>query len=148
MRLNVLPTDIGQGGVVAMRFRVQNECSLSTMASFAEQTRAEVEPQLHRHVEPRQAAGADLDARKIVDAPVALPDHRSDLADPNLGAVSLIQRAAGIITRSYNNEHHRAQKRLELVVKGAIDEDGLGRRLRPRPARHGIARTSSAGRRG
>jgi hypothetical protein len=73
MRLNVLPADIGQDGVVAMTFRVQNEGSLSTMACFAKQARAQVEPQLHRHVESRQAAGADRDARKIVDAPVALP---------------------------------------------------------------------------
>jgi len=34
--------------------------SFSAMASFAKQARAEVEPQLHRHVEARQAAGTNL----------------------------------------------------------------------------------------
>ncbi len=44
MSLDVLPADIGQNGVVAMTFRIQNQRSFSAMASFAKQARAEVEP--------------------------------------------------------------------------------------------------------
>src|SRR5580692_6428804 len=63
-------------------------------------------------------------------------------------AVGLVQRAARIIARGDDGKHHRAQKRLELIVERAIDEDGLGGRwLRPGPSRHATARTSSAGRR-
>ena len=85
MSLDVLPADIGQNGVVAMTFRVQNQGALAAMAGLSKQARAEVKPQLHRHVEARQAGGANLNTRKIVDALVTLADHRSDLADADLG---------------------------------------------------------------
>ena len=74
----------------------------------------------------RGIAADDLDTREIVDAPVAFTDHPSNLSDTDVRSVGLVERATRMVARRDDREDHRAQDRFELIIKRAIDEDGLG----------------------
>ena len=97
MDLDVLAADVRQRYIVAMRFRFQDQSALALVTAVAEEAGSEMQAQLHWHIETRYPRRTDLDPRKIVDAPVAFTDHSGDLADPDLGAVGLIECAPGVI---------------------------------------------------
>jgi hypothetical protein len=84
--LYILAANIGQDLVIAMRHRIEDQGELAAMPALAEEPCAEVKTQLHSHVEAGQAVG-DLDAREVVDNPIAFADDSSDLPDPDVGSV-------------------------------------------------------------
>ena len=63
-----------------MRLRLQDQGALPPMATLAEEPRAEVDAEFHRHVEAWHAAVLHLHARKVMDTPIAIADHGGDLA--------------------------------------------------------------------
>jgi len=84
--LYILAADIRQDLVITMRLRIEDQGALAAVPALAEEPCAEVKTQLHSHVEAGQAAG-ELDAREVVDNPVAFADHAGNLPDPDIGSV-------------------------------------------------------------
>ncbi len=66
------------------------------VTAFSQESGAEVKSKLHRHVDARHAGRIDFDARQVVNAPVAVPNHGGDFADPNLSAIGRAQSAARV----------------------------------------------------
>ena len=98
MGFDVLSADVRQSAVVAMRLCIQNKCTFSPVPWFAKYACAEVKSEFHGHVESRNAALGDFDARQVVNTPVALAYHRCDLAKSNLGTVVCVQRATRVVS--------------------------------------------------
>src|ERR1700722_14270683 len=132
-----------------MSLRFKDQGPFAPVSAPAEKSRPKMKAQLHRHVEPRHASRIDLDPRKIVYPPVALANHRGDLADPDLRPVGRIKRATRMVARRDDRKDHRAKNCLEPLVERAIDENGLGGwRLRRASVHRASARTLPAARRG
>jgi hypothetical protein len=117
---DVLAADVREQGVIPVPLGFENQGALPPMPGLSEQSGAEVQAKFQGHVEARQAAGGDLDARKIVNAPVTVADHGGDLADPCFSAIGRIQRAAGMVAGRDDREDDRPQDRLEVVIERGI----------------------------
>ena len=102
-----------------------------------------------RLVESRYAARVDLNARQVMDAVIALANHRSDLADSDFCSVCAIERASRVVTRRDDRKDHRTEDRLEFLVERAVNENRLGgKRLSRALVCHAVARTAPKMRRG
>jgi hypothetical protein len=104
-----------------------------------------VKSKLYRHVEAWHARRIHFDARQVMNALVAVPNHGGDFADPNLSAVCRVESTARIVAGEDGCKDHRAKDGLEPVIKRAINENGLGgRRLSRAQIGHALAWTSTA----
>lgn len=84
--------------------------------------------ELQRHIKARRGVGRiDLDARNIVNTPVASADHAGDFIEAIFAAIEPLQRAAGSKTACDDGENDGSIDGLEFVVERAIHKDRAGR---------------------
>jgi len=98
-------------------------CSASALLPMPELLRPHEDPELQRHVEPRQSRlRIPFHARDVVDRVLRLGDDAHDLDDPHITRVFRLQSTSGDESAVMDRENHRPEQRRMLLIERAVDD--------------------------
>ncbi len=122
--VNILAGNVGDKGPVAVCIPVQNQRRLFALIVTSKSSAPKKQPQLQRHVEPRQVGdGIELDRGEIVYAELAFFDDPFDLCQADIAGIVFLAGATSNKTEVAHGEDNGVEDRPVTGVEGAVDED-------------------------
>lgn len=124
MGVDIDPGDVRDELLIAVFLDIKDQQALVMLSFIAVPLGPEEQPQLERHVEPRQAIVAiELGPTNVVYAVPAFLDQIVELVDASLAAIVQLARRSGPEAARKDRENQRLEDWFVIRVEGTVYEN-------------------------
>jgi hypothetical protein len=125
MALDILAGDIGEKRLVSIGLSLEDKAPLGSEIAMTVSPTPEVETELKGHIEAREAAGAELYAREVMNGIARALDDLLNFSQAKLPGVYFLKGATGKKVAVNNAENDSLKDRPVGPLKRAVNENGF-----------------------